>query len=106
MDNDAIYVAVAAATIALPDPAVMLTINNSIQRGLGKSLAGIAGIALAILLVAIFSATSLSIILASSALAFTAVKIIDAGYLIYPGVKMRRTNLVSQSAMPAKKTLY
>lgn len=95
MDNYAVYVAVAAATIALPGPAVMLTINNSIQRGLLKSLAGISGIALAILLVAIISATSLGIILASSAFAFTAVKLIGACYLIYLGVKMWRTNVTA-----------
>lgn len=91
MDNYLIYVSVAIATILLPGPAVMLTINNSIQRGLFKSIAGIFGIALAILLVAVISATSLGIILASSVMAFTMVKIIGAVYLIYLGIKMWRT---------------
>ncbi|WP_370060153.1 LysE family transporter, partial [Neptunomonas phycophila] len=70
MESYLIYVGVAIATILLPGPAVMLTLNNSIQRGILKSLAGILGIALAILLVAIISATSLGIVLASSAIAF------------------------------------
>jgi threonine/homoserine/homoserine lactone efflux protein len=73
----------------------MLTINNSIQRGLFKSLSGIFGIALAILLVAVISATSLGIILASSIMAFTVVKIIGAVYLIYLGIKMWRTKEAS-----------
>ncbi|WP_375054951.1 LysE family translocator [Zobellella sp. DQSA1] len=94
MDNYIIYVGVAMATILLPGPAVMLTINNSIQRGLSKSLAGIFGIALAILLVAMVSATSLGIILASSVMAFTVVKVIGAVYLIYLGIKMWRVNEV------------
>lgn len=91
MDNYLIYVGVATATILLPGPAVMLTINNSIQRGLFMSIAGIFGIALAILVVAVISATSLGIILANSVMAFTVVKLIGAAYLIYLGVKMWRT---------------
>lgn len=91
MDNYVIYVGVAIATILLPGPAVMLTINNSIQKGLLRYFAGILGIALAILLVAIISATSLGIILATSAMAFTVVKIVGAVYLIYLGIKMWRT---------------
>lgn len=97
MDNYVIYVGVAIATILLPGPAVMLTINNAIQRGLLRCFAGILGIALAILLVAIVSATSLGIILAASATAFTVVKIIGAVYLVYLGVKMWRTKSMSGS---------
>ncbi|MDP2520938.1 LysE family translocator [Neptunomonas phycophila] len=91
MENYLIYVGVAIATILLPGPAVMLTLNNSIQRGILKSLAGILGIALAILLVAIISATSLGIVLASSAIAFNIIKIVGAAYLIYLGIKMFRS---------------
>lgn len=91
MENYLIYVGVAIATILLPGPAVMLTLNNSIQRGILKSLAGILGIALAILLVAIISATSLGIVLASSAIAFNIIKIVGAVYLIYLGIKMFRS---------------
>ncbi|WP_075180170.1 LysE family translocator [Neptunomonas phycophila] len=91
MENYLIYVGVAIATILLPGPAVMLTLNNSIQRGILKSLAGILGIALAILLVAIISATSLGIVLASSAIAFIIIKIVGAAYLIYLGIKMFRS---------------
>lgn len=90
MDNYVIYVGVAIATILLPGPAVMLTVNNSIQRGLFRSFAGILGVALAILLVATISATSLGIILAGSVIAFTVVKIVGAMYLIYLGIKMWR----------------
>ncbi|PSJ47478.1 lysine transporter LysE [Zobellella endophytica] len=106
MDNYVIYVGVAIATILLPGPAVMLTINNSIQRGLFKSLAGIFGIALAILLVAIISATSLGIILASSAMAFTAVKMIGAVYLIYLGIKMWRTKEVNHARSNHQKVSF
>jgi len=95
VDNYLIYVSVAMATIGLPGPAIMLTINNSIQRGFFKSLAGIFGITLAILLVAVISATSLGVGLARSAIAFNVVKIISAVYLIYLGVKMWRAKAIS-----------
>ncbi|WP_075172563.1 LysE family translocator [Neptunomonas phycophila] len=97
MENYLIYVGVAIATILLPGPAVMLTLNNSIQRGILKSLAGILGIALAILLVAIISATSLGIVLASSAIAFNIIKIVGAAYLIYLGIKMFRSEAANNN---------
>jgi homoserine/homoserine lactone efflux protein len=91
MDNYLLYVGVAIATICLPGPAVVLTINNAIQKGLLKTFAGIFGVALAILLVATISATSLGIILASSAMAFSLIKIVGAVYLVYLGIKMWRS---------------
>lgn len=93
MDNYIIYVGVAIATILLPGPAVMLTVNNAIQRGFLKSFSGILGIAFAILLVAIISASSLGIILATSAISFTVIKFVGAIYLIYLGIKMWRTEI-------------
>lgn len=104
MDNYLIYVGVAFATILLPGPAVILTINNSIQRGLLKSFAGILGIALAILLVATLSATSLGIVLANSVMAFTVVKILGAAYLIYLGIKMWRVKAVTNTHTDIKKS--
>lgn len=94
-----IYAGVAALTIALPGPAVMLSINNSLQRGLPKALAGIVGIATGILVVAILSATGLGAVLASSATALSVIKLIGAAYLIYLGIKMwRRTPLACTAA--------
>ena len=99
MTSYLIYVGVAMATILLPGPAVVLTLNNSIQRGLPRTLAGIMGISLAILCVASISATSIGVLLASSLVAFTAVKILGAAYLIYMGIKMfRSTGVVSRSS--------
>ena len=93
VENYLIYIGVAAATVLLPGPAVMLTLNNAMQRGLIKTLAGVLGVALAILLVAIISATSLGIVLATSAFAFNLIKIAGAVYLIYLGVKMFRSKV-------------
>ncbi len=106
MDNYLLYVGVAIATILLPGPAVMLTINNSIQRGLLKSIAGIMGIALAILLVAFISATSLGIVLASSAVAFNIIKILGAAYLIYMGIKMLRSKVTNDHSIKKQEASY
>lgn len=99
MDNYLVYVGIAMATVLLPGPAVILTLNNSIQRGLPRAFAGIAGIALAIFLVAVISATSLGIVLAKSVFAFTVIKIVGAVYLIYLGIKifMSKGNTRSQA---------
>ena len=106
MDNYLLYVGVAIATILLPGPAVMLTINNSIQRGLLKSIAGILGIALAILIVAFISATSLGIVLASSAVAFNIIKILGAAYLIYMGIKMLRSKVTNDHSIKKQEASY
>lgn len=106
MDNYLIYFSVAVITILLPGPAVMLTISNSIQRGLLKTFAGIFGIALAILLVAIVSATSLGVVLANSALAFNIIKIFGAIYLVCLGIKMfRNKELVTTQSCRKESTL-
>lgn len=106
MDNYLIYVGIATATILLPGPAVMLTINNAIQRGLLKSFAGILGVALAILLVAVISATSLGVILANSVIAFTAIKLVGAVYLVYLGIKMWRTKKAGRISSKLHEVSY
>lgn len=88
MDNYLVYFSLALATVLLPGPAVILTINNAIQRGLVKAFSGILGISSAILIIAIISATSLGVILAQSIVVFTIVKFVGAAYLIYLGLKM------------------
>lgn len=90
MENYFMFIVVAAFTIASPGPGVIMTINNSIQRRTSNTLSGIMGIVTGMLIVSILSASSLGVILASSAIAFTVVKFVGAAYLIYLGVKMWR----------------
>ncbi|MDO3382865.1 LysE family translocator [Gilvimarinus algae] len=94
-----LYICVALATIALPGPAVMLTLNNAVQRGLPKALAGIFGISLGVLLVALISASGLGVIIETSAMAFTVIKIAGAAYLIYLGLRMLRVKSVHTSPL-------
>jgi len=92
MENYLLYIAIASATIASPGPGVVLTISNSIKYGFFGAVAGIFGVASAMLFIAIISATSLAAILSTSALAFTVLKYIGAVYLIYLGIKMWRSS--------------
>jgi len=82
---------IAVITIASPGPGVILTLSNSIQYGVKSTLAGVFGISLGVLVIAIVSATSLGVILSTSAIAFTILKYIGAAYLIYLGIKLWRS---------------
>lgn len=83
-----IYVTLALAVTAIPGPAVILTIKNSIKYGYKTAIANIFGNFIAMILLATLSALGLgAVILASSAL-FIAVKILGCIYLVYLGVKV------------------
>jgi len=92
MENYLLYIAIASATIASPGPGVILSISNSIRYGFFGAASGIFGVAIAMLGIAIISATSVAVILASSAFAFTILKYIGASYLIYLGIKIWRSS--------------
>lgn len=102
MGSYILYVFLATATICLPGPAVMLTINNSVQRGKYKTFSGILGIAVAILFISGISATSLGVILTQSIFDFTIIKVIGASYLLYLGVRM----WYSKSMLKAKSNHF
>lgn len=92
MDNYLLYVAIASATIASPGPGVVLSISNSLRYGFLGSITGILGVAFGMLCIALLSATSIAIILSTSALVFTILKLIGAAYLIFLGIKMWRSS--------------
>lgn len=85
-----VFCTVAAATVLSPGPGVVMTLTNALRYGFAGTFGGILGIALGALIVAGVSATSLGILLATSALAFTIMKFIGAAYLVYLGVRLWR----------------
>jgi len=91
MDNYLLYLTITAIMVASPGPGVILTLSNSIHHGVKPALSGVLGIALGILIIAVISASSLGVLLATSALAFSIVKYIGAAYLIYLGIKLWRS---------------
>jgi len=78
----------AAVTVLSPGPGVVMTISNALRFGLRGTIGGIFGIAFGALIVAAISATSLGVLLATSATAFTIAKFVGAAYLLYLGIRL------------------
>ena len=85
-----LFLIMAAVTVLSPGPGVVMTLTNSLRYGMKGTFGGILGISFGALLVAAISATSLGVVLAASALAFTTIKIIGAVYLVYLGIRLWR----------------
>lgn len=76
-----------AATFS-PGPGVLLAISTSLSLGPRRTLYSSAGNALGVFIVAMLTVTSVGMLLYTSALAFTGLKTMGAGYLIYLGVRL------------------
>jgi homoserine/homoserine lactone efflux protein len=86
-----LFFVMAATTVFSPGPGVVMTLTNALRYGLRGTIGGILGIACGALVVAAISATSLGVLLATSALAFTILKFIGAAYLVYLGIRLWRS---------------
>jgi threonine/homoserine/homoserine lactone efflux protein len=90
MPSTAAILAFAGASIVLlliPGPAVLYIVNRSVSDGREAGLAAVAGLTLGNLAHALAAAAGLSAVLATSAAAFSTVKWLGAGYLVYVGVR-------------------
>lgn len=85
-----LFLFMAAVTVLSPGPGVVMTLTNALRYGIRGTFGGILGIAFGALIVAAISATSLGVLLVTSALAFTVLKFIGAGYLFYLGIRLWR----------------
>ncbi|RON10048.1 lysine transporter LysE [Pseudomonas brassicacearum] len=87
MNSYGLFLLFATLTILSPGPGVLLTLTNALRYGWTGALPGILGIASGAFVVAAISATSVGLILATSANAFIALKYAGAAYLLYLGYK-------------------
>lgn len=85
-----LFLVMATATVFSPGPGVVMTLTNALRYGMRGTFGGILGIAVGALIVAALSATSLGVLLAASALAFTVLKFVGAAYLVYLGIRLWR----------------
>lgn len=85
-----LFLLMATATVLSPGPGVVMTLTNSLRYGMQGAIGGIVGVAFGALVVAAISATSLGILLATSATAFTVMKFVGAAYLVYLGIRLWR----------------
>jgi len=83
-----------------------MSLTNALRYGLRGTIGGILGIAVGALVVAGISATSLGVLLATSALAFTALKLIGATYLLYLGVRLWRAPPLRFADQPAHAATF
>jgi threonine/homoserine/homoserine lactone efflux protein len=83
----AVFALAALALLAVPGPAVIYIVTRSIHQGRASGLASVLGIHVGTLVHLVFATLGLSAILASSATAFTVVKLLGAAYLIIVGIR-------------------
>ncbi|MCU1412139.1 MAG: LysE family translocator [Rhodoglobus sp.] len=84
------FALVAIPIILLPGPSVLFVIGRSLSLGRIGGLLSVSGNAAGALVVVVAVAFGVGIIIAESAILFTAIKIVGAGYLIYLGVQAIR----------------
>lgn len=85
------------ALLVIPGPAVLYVINRSIADGRSTALAAVAGLEIGNFMHVIAATVGLSAVIAASATAFSVVKWIGAGYLIYIGIRTLSRKPVSFS---------
>ena len=84
------FIALVLGFFLIPGPAVLLVLTRTMQGGRKTGILTGLGIASGDFVHALAAAVGLSALLMTSALAFNAVKLIGAGYLIYLGIKALR----------------
>jgi RhtB (resistance to homoserine/threonine) family protein len=92
------FALVAAFMTMLPGADTLLVVRNSLRGGRQDGLLTVAGICSGLFVHALLSALGLSVILAHSAAAFTAMKIAGACYLAWLGIQSIRSSLRGTSA--------
>ncbi len=86
------FVGIAIAVVVIPGPDMALVARNVLRHGRRAGFATSAGICTGILVWAIAAGLGVSTILATSATAFTALKLAGAAYLIYLGIATLRAH--------------
>lgn len=86
------FVAAASVLLMLPGPTVLLVISYSLTQGRRVALAMAFGVALGDFIAMTASLLGLGAVVLASATLFTALKWIGAGYLVWMGVKLLRSD--------------
>jgi threonine/homoserine/homoserine lactone efflux protein len=91
IDRLVAFAALAAVLVAIPGPAVLLVLKSAMLRGRGSAMVTASGVLAADIIWATASIVGLTALLVSSQLAFDAVRVVGAAYLIYLGLRLLRT---------------
>jgi threonine/homoserine/homoserine lactone efflux protein len=82
-----VFAAAAFVLLIVPGPAVLYVTTRSMAQGRAAGLASVLGIETGTLVHTVGAALGISAVLASSAVAFTAVKLLGAAYLVFLGIR-------------------
>jgi threonine/homoserine/homoserine lactone efflux protein len=96
-----LFVLAALVLLLTPGPAVLFIVTRSLQHGRAAGLLSTLGVFCGGLVHVLAAVLGLSILLASSALAFNAVRLLGAAYLIYLGWKSLRSPAQALAGAPA-----
>lgn len=96
-----LFIAISWILIITPGPDFIYVLTRGISNGKKAGMLSAIGVTLGILVHTIFAAFGLSIILKTSAFAFTIVKSFGAGYLVFIGIK----TILSKKEFDVKKNL-
>jgi threonine/homoserine/homoserine lactone efflux protein len=86
-DNLLLFTGAALVLLLIPGPAVLYIVGRSVAQGRKAGLVSVLGIHVATFLHVLAAALGLSVLLLSSALAFSIVKYAGAAYLIWLGLR-------------------
>ena len=87
IQNFALFLTLSWILIITPGPDILYVLTRGISQGKKAALISALGITLGIMVHTLFAALGLSVILKTSAVAFSAVKLAGAAYLVYLGIK-------------------
>jgi threonine/homoserine/homoserine lactone efflux protein len=82
-----LFAGAAMALLVVPGPSVLYIVSRGMHQGRGAALVSVLGITTATLVHTAFAAVGLSAVLASSAAAFTVVKLAGSAYLLWLAVR-------------------
>ena len=86
------YIAASVAIVIVPGPTVTVIVANSLRAGASAGLMNVAGTQAGLALMIAVLAAGLSTIVASMAPFFEVIRLIGAGYLIWLGIKLWRSD--------------
>ena len=97
-----LFVPAAILILLIPGPAVLYVVTRSVGQGRAAGLVSALGLGVGNLFHVVAAALGLSAIVASSSLAFSAVKYVGAAYLIYVGIKriLERDEKITEERPP------
>lgn len=97
-DQIILFATTAILLAATPGPDIIYVVTRGITQGRTSAIAAAAGFSLGNIVHTVFAIIGVSAIIKASALAFTAIKIAGAIYLVYIGVKIFRSGGVNAKA--------